>query len=365
ALGANEGMAFDGGGSSTLVARRLGEPTSEIVNSPSDRVERPVGNGVFVYSTAPVGPAVRLVARPAVVRALSGAATPVRVAAVDAASHVAASGGIAYDVEPHALGVFRDGTFYAGRAGSGRAIVRSGPLKGTIALEVRSSPAILEIEPPKPNVDDGGSLQLSARAFDDRGYALALPSGLQWHATVGRIDARGVYRAASRNANVAVRVGSVSATALVTVGTHEESLPFAERARFSTAPRGGSGSLTRDPQCGSCVALAFSFGTNERAAYAMADLPLPPQTIGIAFDVLDDGSASRLRIALRNAINEDVLTDATLLDSPGWRHVIVRFPQETVEAARLLAIYVLPPKGMQLSSGQIVLRNVRAVIAGN
>ena len=81
--------------------------------------------------------------------------------------------------------------------------------------------------------------------------------------------------------------------------------------------------------------------------------------------MLDDGSASRLRYALRNAINEDVLADATRLDQPGWRHIVVRFSAEGSQAERLLAIYVLPPKGMQLSSGQIVLRNVRAVVAGN
>ena len=47
ALGADEGMAFDGGGLSTIAVRRLGDAESEVVNIPSDRVERPVGNGLF------------------------------------------------------------------------------------------------------------------------------------------------------------------------------------------------------------------------------------------------------------------------------------------------------------------------------
>jgi hypothetical protein len=365
ALGASEGMAFDGGGSSTIVVRRLGDATSEVANSPSDRIERPVGNGIFVYSTAPVGPAVRLVARPGAIRALPGATVALRVAAVDAASHVTTSGNVAASIEPSLLGAFRGGTFYARRAGSGRVLLRSGPLKGKVPLEVASSPAELTIAPAKPNVDNGGTLMLTARAFDAHGYALALPATLRWHASLGAIDSRGQYRATTRNAEIAVRVGSASATTRVTVGSHEVGLPFAERARFVTAPRGGGGNLARDPQCRSCVQLAYSFGGSERAAYAMTDLPLPPDTIGLSFDVLDDGSAARLRVALRNAINEDVLTDATLLDRPGWRHVVVRFPAEVAQAARLLAIYVLPPKGMQLSNGQIELRNVRAVVAGN
>jgi len=80
--------------------------------------------------------------------------------------------------------------------------------------------------------------------------------------------------------------------------------------------------------------------------------------------VLDDGGAARLKVALRNAINEAVFLDATRLDSPGWRHVVVRWSGETAEVARLLGIYVLPPKGMDVSSGQVEIRNVRAVIAG-
>jgi hypothetical protein len=131
-----------------------------------------------------------------------------------------------------------------------------------------------------------------------------------------------------------------------------------------TLPHGGQGSLERNADCGSCLTLSYAFDAGERAAYAMADLTLPAHTIGLEFDVLDDGSASRLRIALRNAINEDVLLNATGLDQPGWRHVVVRWATENGEASKLLAIYILPPKGMEVSSGEIELRNVRAVVAG-
>lgn len=362
-LGATEGMAFDGGGSSTMAARRLGDAAAEIVNNPSDGKERPVANGIFAYSTDPVGPPVRLVSRPSAIRAVAGAQVPLRVAAVDAANHVAAGGNAVATVEPPALGTFRDGEFTASHAGEGRIVLRSGSLKGTVGVEVSAAPARIEIAPVAPNVDRNGSLTLTALAFDARGYPLALPALLRWEANAGSIDGRGTFRAGSRNADVTVRIGDAAATAHVTVGSHEQGIDFAGRARFTTIPRGGQGSVQRDPQCGSCVQLAFSFGAGERAAYATVDLPLPAQSLGLSFDVLDDGSASRVRVALHNAINEAVLLDATRLDRPGWRHVVVRFPPGA-EITRLIAIYVLPPKGMQLSSGQIEVRNVRAVIAG-
>lgn len=364
ALGASEGLAFDGGGSSTMAVRRPGDLDSEIVNSPSDRIERPVANGVFVYSTAPVGPAVRLVAQPGIVRAVAGAAVPLRVAAVDAANHAAPSGRVSENVEPRSLGDVHDGVFYARHAGSGRIALRGGTLKGNVELNVLAAPARLSIEPPDANVDNRGTLQLFAHAADARGYPLTLPKTLSWSTTAGSIANDGLFHAATGNARVTVHVGTASVRALVTVGSHEVALPFAQRAHFTTIPRGGGGHLTRDPQCGTCVVLAYAFAGGERAAYAMSDLPLPAGTIGVSFDVLDDGSASRLRIALRNAINEDVLLNAAVLDTPGWRHIAVRFPAGT-QAARLLALYVLPPRGMQLSTGQIELRNVRALVAGN
>jgi hypothetical protein len=368
ALGATEGLAFDGGGSSTIAARRLGDSQAQVVNSPSDGIERPVGDGLFVYSTAPVGPAVRVVARPGTVRAITGAEVPLRVAAVDAANHVAANAAatVAATVEPKSLGSFHDGRFTASQQGTGRILLRSGSLKGEVTVEVRATPARIAIVPAKPNVDRGGTLALAARAFDADGYPLALPPFLPWRTTSGSVDGRGQYRAGAGDADVAVRVGGASATARITVGSHEVALPFADRARFMTIPHGGQGGIARDAQCGrSCVQLAYAFATNERAAYAMVDLPLPPGTIGLTFDVLDDGSDSRLRIALRNAINETVLADATPLDQAGWRHVVVRFSGEAQQAERLVALYVLPPKGMQLSNGQITLRNVRAVVAGS
>jgi len=364
ALGATEALLLDGGGSSTLVVRRLGDSLADVVNSPSDGKERPVSNGIFVYSTAPSGPPVRLVARPGVVRALTGAQVPLRIAAVDAADHVAASSAsIQASVLPATLGFFRDGTFAALRPGAGRLVLRGDGLKGEVPIEVEATPARSTITPARPNLDPNSTILLAAHAYDSRGYALALPPLLNWSATTGSIDRDGRFHAGSQNANVALHVGATVANARVTVGSHDVALPFAQNARFVTVRRGGQGSLEKNAGCATCLRLAFSFGGGERAAYAVANLEVPTDTIGIAFDLQDDGSAGRVRIAVRNEIDEDVLLDAAQLGEPGWRSIAVRFPTDT-RAARLVSIYVLPPKGIELSEGSIVLRNVRAIVAG-
>lgn len=58
AFGAVDGMCFDGGGSSTLVAQLPGEPSAKVRNRPSDGRERRVADGLFIYSSAPMPPPV-------------------------------------------------------------------------------------------------------------------------------------------------------------------------------------------------------------------------------------------------------------------------------------------------------------------
>ncbi len=365
ALGAMEGLLLDGGGSSTMVVRRLGDSVADVVNSPSDGKERPVADGIFVYSSSPSGPPVRLVARPGTVRAMAGAQVPLRVAAVDAAYRVAqTSAPLRASVVPSRLGVFRNGEFTALHAGNGRLVLRGGGLKGGVPIEVAATPARTKIVPARANVDLNATIALAARAYDSHGYALRLPPLLRWTANAGSIDRWGRFRAGSHDANVAVRIGTTVATTRVTVGSHDVALPFAQNARFVTARRGGRGGVFKDASCRSCIRLSFAFGNGERAAYASSDIPLPPDTIGLAFDLQDDGSDGRVRVAVRNEINEDILVEATELGDPGWRNVRVRFPNDA-RAAHLMAIYVLPPKGIELSDGSIVLSNVRAIVAGH
>jgi hypothetical protein len=50
-LGAYQAMAFDSGGSVTMVAKFWGRPGPTVVNSPSDGHERPVGNALLIFSS--------------------------------------------------------------------------------------------------------------------------------------------------------------------------------------------------------------------------------------------------------------------------------------------------------------------------
>lgn len=365
ALGARDGMAFDGGGSSAIAVRQPGERSATLQNAPSDGFERPVSDGVFVYSTAPIGAAARIVALPQAIHALTGAGVPVNAAFVDAAQHVVAhAGALVARVEPAGLGSYANGTFVARSAGDGVLRFRSGSLTGEVPLHVVAAPARVVVLPLLAHVANNGALQLHARAYDERGYPLALPERLRWTASNGEIDATGAFTARTEDAVVAVQIGTRKAEQRVLVGSKERPLAFDTTAHFVSVPHGGAGSAIKDPSC-ACVQLTFALGSDERAAYAMADLPLPAHTVALAFDVRDDGSGANLRLALRNSLNQQVLVSGVTLDHPGWRHLQLALPATLTEPARLSAVYVIAAKPGTPLAGSVVIRNVHAVVAGS
>jgi hypothetical protein len=363
AFGATRGMAFDGGGSSELVARTPGESTAVLVTTPSDGRERKIADGIFVYDTAPTGPALELLSASPAVRALVGASMSVHFVAADAAQHVVAAPlPIDVRVEPATLGTYRDGTFTAAQPGEGTLVARAGTLMQKVPLRVYAEPPRLTILPQDASVAQGGRLTLQARAYDAQGYAIALPAQLPWRAQGASIDESGTLAAGNTDALVSLLVGDRLANVHVTVGFHDVALSFAPS--FMTLPRGGDGAAGPNPDCPSCALLRFTLGPTERAAYLVTNVTLPQRSVAVAFEVFDDGGGEQVKLALRNAINEEVLLSVGAMDHPGWRDVVVRLPQGLAQPARLVAVYVIGASASTSIHGSITIKNLHAVVAG-
>ncbi|HTX57203.1 MAG TPA: phosphodiester glycosidase family protein [Candidatus Acidoferrales bacterium] len=363
AFGAVRGMAFDGGGSSEIAVRIPGDDGAALADVPSDGHERKVADGIFVYDTAPPGAPAQLVSQPLAVRAFVGASVPLRVRTVDGDDRpVAASDPIDVRVEPADLGTLDDGIFAAERAGDGTIVARAGALTLRVPLYVYADPARLRIVPANPSIAQGGRLTLQARAYDAQGYAIALPPQLPWRAQGASIDSGGVLTAGTGDAVVSLLLGDHLANARVAVGFHDVAL--IATPTFMSLPRGGDGDVETTPDCPACTQLRYALGPAERAAYLMTNVTLPQDTVGIAFDLLDDGQGALLKLALRNAIDEEVLVPAGTLDRPGWRSVEVRLPQSLPQPARLVAIYVIAHTAHAAIQGSIEVKNLHAVVAG-
>lgn len=371
AFGAQTGMQFDGGGSSTIVARLPGDENASVLNSPSDGVERRVADGLFVYSDAPAGPAARLYAMPQTVRALPHAHVPVRIAVTDASGHPASACECtpSMRVIPGNAGAMDGDTFVAGAMPRDAVIrVQAGALRMDVPVHVTTAVARAEILPQDPALLAHQQIALQARAFDAHGYPIAIPQQLAWNAVNATIDSAGSLRVGSSDTTVSVRLGSRLATQRVTVGEHAAGMPLVRDALFATAPAGGPGSLAKDQGCEGCLTLRYDFSGKERAAYANATIPLAKRALGISADVYGDGNGETLRLAVNNAINERFLYTIAKVTWQGWRHVEYRFPPALPQPITFKSMYVIdrvgPGPAVQ-SAGAVSLRDVRVLLAGS
>lgn len=369
AFGVVTGMQFDGGGSSTMVARLPGEADASVQNSPSDGVERRVADALLVYSDAPDGPPAKLFAAPQVIRALPGAQVPLHIAVTDASDRVVQSCcDMQMRVIPGDAGKIVNGTFIAGRKAEDAVIrVQSGTLRMDVPARVTTAVARGEILPAHPALRAHERLQLQARAFDKSGYPIAVPRALAWNATGGTIDSSGSFAAGNRDAVASVRLGDALVRQTVTVGEHAQLLAL-QNVKFATAPRGGPGGIDRPASCAGCLSLKYDFSGTERAAYIDATVPLAQRALGIAADVYGDGNGEVLRLAVNNAINERFLYTVATVNWQGWRHVEFRIPPALPQPITFKSLYVINrvgPGTPVTAAGAISVRNLKLILAGS
>ena len=329
-LGATDGMAFDSGGSATLVARRLGDATTTLLNSPSDGTERPVADGLFIYSDAPSGPPARLVLRPAQIEAVRGAHVRVNAAIVDSAGHL--------------LGPAPGLTIDAVQ--SRTIVVRRAGLVAELPVRVMDRVAHLRIEPVRPNPDPDGIVQLQAQATDASGRAVATDGAVRWSADAGTFIEPGLYRAGARNATVAATVGGLSTRKFVAVGRHEARMGW-------FGPDG--------------INLDYDFTGANRFAFHNETFPLPGDPLSFSIDVNGDGSGVALRAAFRNRFGErTAITLAKRVDWRGWQRRTIALPGLLNPPITLVSLYAVNSLGTPPvhAAGTIGLRDPSVILPG-
>jgi phosphodiester glycosidase len=348
AIGATDAMLFDSGGSATLVARVLGDAVPSVVNEPSDGVERPVADGLFVYSDAPVGPPSRLVVRPERIVAVAGARVPLRARLIDAQDHGLgdARGAWHLDAPPNVAAIGDDDVLQIGaRTGTYALRVARGGVATDVPLEIVDRVTRLAIGPARAGVDPHGSVQLTLDAFDARDRPVAVAGTVRWSASNATVDAGGRLTAGDRDARVSAVAGGILANATIPVGTHLVPLGLFDDVHraawtFATVPANGPGAVDVGAQR---LNLAYDFSARGRAAYAVAtpDLSLGDATaLTCAFDA--DGNGAALRATLSDRYGDrTTVTFARALDMRDTRRLTAAVPRSLAPPVALHAIYVV------------------------
>lgn len=244
AQGAYTALLLDGGGSTEMIARQPGAHSTSVLNTPSDGRERPVANGLFVYTNEKTaGPATNVVINgDAPVTTVPGGTIPLPVYATDANANPA-SGTTNVRVIPPNLASWRNGHLTVHQAGIGLIVARNGHAISAQPLRVVTRLASLSVSPAEPDLDNGATQQFSLAGSTAPGQqATVLDANHQpanvviangaatWSVTpanLGTIDADGVFTAAASGAGlvtVSATVGGQRTTASVAVGSASEAV---------------------------------------------------------------------------------------------------------------------------------------------
>ncbi|HEX3549139.1 MAG TPA: phosphodiester glycosidase family protein, partial [Candidatus Elarobacter sp.] len=218
ALGATDAMLFDSGGSATLVARALGETDATVLNEPSDGVERPVADGLFVYSDAPLGAPAQLVVRPRRIVALPGAHVALRSRVIDANDHPLGDARGPWRLAPSPLvrGIGDDDVLQLAAApGSATLHVARGGVAADVPVEIVDRAARIVVGPARVNPNPNATVALSAYAFDAHDRPLETGGLLRWSAQDATVDANGRLVTGAHDAIVTVAAGGASTTVTI------------------------------------------------------------------------------------------------------------------------------------------------------
>ncbi|MBC7106968.1 MAG: S-layer homology domain-containing protein [Firmicutes bacterium] len=243
-LGVWEALNLDGGGSTTLVARPLGETTPVPVNRPQAGTWRAVPNALGLYSTAPPGRLAGLLVRgPAAV--VAGAYAAYTVSGYDEYfnPYPVKPEDVRWSTEP-AAGQWRGNVFYPDRGGRTTVKATAGGVTGTLAVEVLGAQdlAALTVEPTSLTLAAGEQAAMKARVSTRDGRTFDLPPEVvHWEAPAGLGAMAGNVFTAGREAaagRIRARFAGLTAEVPVAVRTEKAAAGLLEPDRLLTLELG-------------------------------------------------------------------------------------------------------------------------------
>jgi hypothetical protein len=398
--GSYQAMAFDSGGSATMVVRLPGQSQATTVNSPSDGQERPVADAVLVYTTATPGPPVRILVnngQPLVLYAGARAAPPL--VGVDAQGNpvglsdpvqFAPSQGVlradgipsrgAASGRPAAVEDFvsidGDGSIVAGaQPADGTVTVQSGSAAGSVPVSVVTRLARLIVAPTTLALAPGEAAPLRVAGEDPFGRLVALPqTAIVWQVVppaLGTVTAGTFQAGGADGAGVlTARLAGASTDVRLTIGGPLARLvpAFEEQASFRAYPTQtvtGGVTVVDTPNRENRQALRLQFhldGTGSRAAYVETDLPLSGTPTGMSLWVYGDADGAWLRGAYTDATGaRGTINFARHVDWHGWKQLTAALPQPIAYPIRWTYVYVVETDPAKSPAGELYLTGLRAL----
>lgn len=376
-LGAYHAMAFDSGGSATMVARLPGQPVPTVVNSPSDGRERPVANALLVYTTSVPGPAIKLLVNAnQPMRLFAGATYPLSIIGLDTQGNPVPPNEALQVYASPPVAAYAGGVVKAGpAAGEGVLQVSSGSAAGATRVSVVTHLRRLVVSPEAVNLVPGAGWTFAMAGQDADGHGVALPDAAgTWVVNppwLGTISAPGEFEAGERTGSGVLNAQLGGASAQVRVKVGNAARPVNQFDRGDWVFRGypdtvtGSAALVSEPshQHRPSAQLAFRLdGPSNRAAYLMTRLGITGSPTAMTMWVYGDASGVWLRGTYDPASGSPgSVTFARRVNWRGWRSVTAQLPSGLAYPITWTSFYVVETDPNRAPRGVLYLSSLRAI----
>lgn len=380
AQGVWQAVNLDGGGSSTMIARPLGEEGLALLNKPVYTAERQVPTALGIYTTAPQGALAGFkisgeknilinTSRTFTAKGYDEYYNPYRVS----------PGDINWTVEPP-IGTMENGVFKAVYAGDAMVTASSLGISQSFPVHVLGSEDIerMEILPGNIELLPGETVNLAVRVVTKQKQTFMLQAGeVTWsvNGDIGNLTANkfsaGNVRAVGE---LQARLDGTVARAPVSVGTAEKpfmNLDAPVDYQFAGYPAGVTGSFGPagliEPtfRGGGAARLYYDFrnSAGTRAAYGKfgkEGITLAGRPRGISMMVEGTGGNGHwLRGTVVDAAGAEKTIDfARNVDWTGWRSVMAVIPAGMKYPVQMTDIYLVEPDESKKDTGVIYLDHI-------
>ncbi|MGA8116766.1 MAG: phosphodiester glycosidase family protein, partial [Actinocatenispora sp.] len=393
-MGAYNAVNIDGGGSSTLLARRPGTDDLALENSPSDGTERPVANGLAI--TAPAGSGrlkgfwTSTAADPASAptvdprpgghpdRVFPGLTRRLSAVGYDETYGPAAGAPSWLSGSGHVGTVDHAGLFRARNTGATTVVAHRGRARGSVRLTVLGDLDRIGATTGRVGLrDQDATGSFGVVGYDQSGFTAPVePSDatLEYDHSLLSIgsDENGNFTVAAHKASgatlVTVRVGRFSTVVPVTVGLNSQTVAdFDDAGQWTfTAARATGAVAAGDGHTGTGLDISYDFtqSTATRAAYANPPQPvaIPGQPQAFGLWIRGNGDGEWPTLDLVDGQGTDVLLRGDYVTWTGWKYVELAVPPGVSYPVSLKRFYVAETRPDAQYHGDIAIDDITALV---
>lgn len=384
--GAWDAIHFDGGGSTTMVAREESNTALSLVNVPSEGSQRLIANGFGVRSVGTDKTLSYLKIEPADNEdnyLFDGVKTPFYVYAFDANHNP-------LDVDKSKLeffstidGTWQDNCFTPSKTGTGTITAKIGGVTGSVDVRVLKGANNLTVSANTPVLTVGQSTQLVTNCINADGYQLAAGASLINYtvdnAEVGYVKDGYFEATGDGTATVTAEVNGFTASCKIAVGKVFKAVDGFENTGNSfkmlyypddNTIKGGAVVSTLAASQGTASArMDYLFADNKtttQCAYAALAKPiaLPSGTVDLVADYKGDGTGNLLKAQIKDANNVYYNVElAPEMNDTDWHTVTAAIPSDAAQPITVEKFYVaaLSTAGSNVR-GTVYIDNIGAMV---